>query len=162
MRGQARSLLLFAPNGVALISETGPAGVPNGSAITSYAVQADGTLSAISGSVPSLGAANCWNAVTSDGRFVYVSNAGSASISGFAIGADGTLAALPGTVVGSNPAGATNLDITVSADGKFLYTLNSGNGTIGIFAIQKDGTLLNPGSVEGISAKAGFNGIAAN
>lgn len=154
--------VLFAPNGAALVSETGPAGVPNGSAITSYAVQADGTLSAISASVPSLGAANCWNAVTSDGRFVYVSNAGSASISGFAIGTDGTLTALPGTVVGSNPAGATNLDITVSADGKFLYTLNSGNGTIGIFAIQKDGTLLNAGSVEGISAKAGFNGIAAN
>lgn len=154
--------VLFAPNGAALVSETGPGGVPNGSAITSYAVQADGTLSAISASVPTLGAANCWNAVTPDGRFVYVSNAGSASISGFAIGADGTLTALPGTVVGSNPAGATNLDITVSADGKFLYTLNSGNGTIGIFAIQKDGTLLNAGSVEGISAKAGFNGIAAN
>lgn len=67
-----------------------------------------------------------------------------------------------GVALISNPAGATNLDITVSADGKFLYTLNSSNGTIGIFAIQKDGTLLNAGSVEGISAKAGFNGIAAN
>ena len=154
--------VLFAPNGAALVSETGPAGISNGSAITSYAVQADGTLSAISASVPTLGAANCWNAVTPDGRFVYVSNAGSASISGFAIGTDGTLTALPGTVVGSNPTGATNLDITVSADGKFLYTLNSGNGTIGIFAIQKDGTLLNAGSIEGISAKAGFNGIATN
>ena len=154
--------VLFAPNGAALVSETGPAGVSNGSAITSYAVQADGTLSAISASVPTLGAANCWNAVTPDGRFVYVSNAGSANISGFAIGADGTVTALPGTVVGRNSAGATNLDITVSADGKFLYTLNSGNGTIGIFAIQKDGTLVNAGSVEGISPQSGFNGIAAN
>jgi 6-phosphogluconolactonase (cycloisomerase 2 family) len=152
----------FAPNGAAIVSETGPGGVPNGSAITSYAVQANGTLSAISASVPTQGAANCWNAITPDGRFVYVSNSGSATISGFAIGADGMLTALPGTVVGSNPAGATNLDITVSVDGRFLFTLNSGNGTIGIFAIQKDGTLLNAGSVEGISAKDGFNGIAAN
>jgi 6-phosphogluconolactonase len=38
----------FAPNGAAIVSETGPGGVPNGSAITSYAVQANGTLSAIS------------------------------------------------------------------------------------------------------------------
>jgi len=152
----------FAPNGAAIVSETGAPGVVNGSAITSYAVQANGTLSAISTSVPTLGAANCWNAITPDGRFVYVSNAGSSTISGFAIGADGTLTPLPGTVVGSNSSGATNLDITVSADGKFLYTLNTGNGTIGIFAIQKDGTLVNGGSAEGFAPRSGFNGIAAN
>lgn len=152
----------FAPNGAAIVSETGPGGVPNGSAITSYALQANGTLSAISTSVPTLGAANCWNAITPDGRFVYVSNAGSSTISGFAIGTDGTLTPLPGTVVGSNPSGATNLDITVSADGKFVFTLNTGNGTIGIFAIQKDGTLVNAGAAEGFVPRSGFNGIAAN
>jgi len=152
----------FAPNGVALVSETGPAGVSNGSAISSYAVQANGTLSAISASVPTFGAANCWNAVTPDGRFVYVSNAGSATVSGFAIGASGALTPIAGTVVGSNPTGATNLDLTVSGDGRFLYTLNTGNGTIGIFAIQKDGTLVNVGPADGFAARAGFNGIAAN
>ena len=151
----------FAPNGAALVSETGPAGVPNGSAISSYSVQANGTLSPISMSVPTFGAANCWNVVTPDGRFVYVSNAGSATISGFAIGNSGELTPLSGTLVGTNPHGATNLDIAISADGKFLFSLNFGNGTIGIFAIQNDGTLLNAGSIEGISATSGFNGIAA-
>jgi 6-phosphogluconolactonase (cycloisomerase 2 family) len=154
--------VLFAPNGSALVSETGPAGVPNGSTITSYEVLADGTLSAISSAVPTLGAANCWNAVTPDGRFVYTSNAGSSTISGFAIAPNGTLTPLPATVVGTNPSGATNLDIAVSSDGKFLYTLNSGNGTVGIFAIQKDGTLINTGSVGGILPSHGFNGIAAD
>jgi 6-phosphogluconolactonase len=154
--------VVFAPNGAAIVSETGAAGVANGSAITSYAVEANGTLTAISASVPTLGAANCWNAITPDGRFVYVSNAGSSTISGFAIAGDGTLTPLAGTVVGSNPSGATNLDITVSADGRFLYTLNTGNGTIGIFAIQKDGTLVNAGSAEGFDPHSGFNGIAAN
>jgi 6-phosphogluconolactonase (cycloisomerase 2 family) len=152
----------FAPNGAALVSETGRAGVPNGSAISSYSILANGTISAISSSVPTDGAANCWNVVTPDGRFVYVSNAGSSTISGFAISATGALTPLTGTVVASNPTGAGNLDITTSADGKFLYTLNSANGTIGIFAIQKDGTLAVVGPFEGISAKAGFNGIAAN
>lgn len=152
----------FAPNGAALVSETGPSGVPNGSAISSYAILSDGSLTPISASVPTLGAANCWNAITPDGQFVYVSNAGSATISGFAIGKDGTLTALPGTVVGSTGTHATNLDITVSADGKFVYTLNSGAGTIGIFAINRDGSLTSHGSAAGISPAAGFNGIAAN
>jgi 6-phosphogluconolactonase len=152
----------FAPEGVAIVSETGPANVTNGSAVSSYSILPNGTLSAISTSVPTLGAANCWNAVTPDGRFVYVSNAGSSTISGFAISATGVLFALPGTVVGENPNGAGNLDIAVSADGKFLYTLNSSDGTIGIFAIQKDGTLSNVGSASGIGQDTGFNGIAAN
>lgn len=107
------------------------------------------------------GAANCWNAITPDGRFVYVSNAGSSTIAGYAIGATGTLTPLAGTVVGTNPTGAANLDITVSRDGKFLYTLNSRNGTIGIFAIHSDGTLTPLTATEGITANAGFNGIAA-
>src|ERR1700692_4234871 len=120
----------FTPSGAALISETGPSGVPNGSAISSYAINADGTISPISTSVPTLGAANCWNVVTPDGTFVYTSNAGTSTISGFAIGNSGALTALSGTVVGENPHGATNLDITVSSDGKFIYTLNSVEGAI--------------------------------
>jgi 6-phosphogluconolactonase len=107
-------------------------------------------------------AANCWNAITPDGRFVYVSNVGSSTISGSAIAANGSLSALPGAVVGANPTGATNLDLTVSPDGKFLYTLNSHNGTIGIFAIQNDGTLKSAGTVGGITQNSGFSGIVAN
>ena len=100
--------------------------------------------------------------MTPDGRFVYVSNAGTATISGFAIGTNGTLTPLPGTVVGTNPSGATNLAISISSDGKFLYTLNSGSGSIGIFAIHPDGTLTIIGQFAGILPSAGFNGIAAN
>jgi 6-phosphogluconolactonase (cycloisomerase 2 family) len=153
--------LTFAPNGTAIVSETGAAGVPNGSAASSYSIQSNGTLSAITASAPTLGAANCWDEVTPDGRFAYFSNAGSSTISGFAIGANGTLTPLPGTVVGHNPAGATNLDIAVSGDGKFLYTLNALVGTVGIFSIQNDGTLILVGSAGGITPKSGFNGIAA-
>jgi 6-phosphogluconolactonase len=151
----------FASNGAALVSETGPSGVANGSAISSYQVAGNGTLTPISTSVPTLGAANCWNVITPDSSFVYTSNAGSSTISGFAIANTGALTALPGTVVGTNPEGSTNLDIAVSSDGKFIYTLNSVAGTIGIFAVQKDGTLLNIGSASGVSPLSGFNGIAA-
>jgi 6-phosphogluconolactonase (cycloisomerase 2 family) len=153
--------VLLAPNGIALATETGPAGGNNASAISSYAVHAAGTLSAISASVPTSGAATCWHAITPDGHFVYTSNAGSATVSGFVINANGTLTPVGGTIVGINPAGSTNLDLAISADGKFLYTLDSGSGKVSVFGINQDGTLNNLGEVGGLSSSAGFNGIAA-
>jgi len=152
----------FSPRGTLIVSETG-SGAANGSTVSSYTVRADLTLQPISTAVPTLGAANCWNAVTPDGRFVYVSNAGSASIAGFAVAPNGTLDPLPGTIVGSNADGATNLDIAISADGAFLYSLNAGDGTIGVFAIdQHSGALTSLGAAGRLPASAGLNGIAAN
>src|ERR1700722_11780200 len=152
----------FAPNGAALVSETGPAGGSNASTISSYSVLADGTISPISAGVATLGNANCWNAVTPNGRWVYVSNAASSTISGFSIGEKGALTPIGATVLGINPNGSGNLDIAVTADSKFLYSLNSGNGTIGIFGIsQEDGSLSNAGDADGLPAHAGLNGIAA-
>jgi 6-phosphogluconolactonase (cycloisomerase 2 family) len=153
---------VFTRNDVALVSETGP-GAPNTSAISSYSVQSSGTLTPISSSVPTLGSANCWNAVSPDGRFVYVSNSGSGSISGFAIGSGGTLTPLPGTILAVNPTGSANIDIAVSSDGKFLYSLNAGTGAVGMFAIQPtNGTLTDLGTAGSLPAAAGLNGIAAN
>jgi 6-phosphogluconolactonase len=151
----------FAPNGALLVSETGTS-APNSSTISSYSITSGGKLLPISAQVPTLGAANCWNAVTPDGRFVYASNAGTSSISGFAIGGQGNLTPISGTVVAVNPAKSTNLDIAVSADGTYLYSLNAGSGAIGIFKIEHDGHLTNFGTLGGLPASAGLNGIAAN
>jgi 6-phosphogluconolactonase len=148
----------FAPNGALLVSETGGS---NGSTISSYSILANGTLQAISAGVPTLGNANCWNAATPNGLWVYVSNAASSTISGFHVGTNGSLTPIDNTVVGDNNGGG-NLDIAVTADSKFLYSLNSGNGTIGVFPIVQKGGALGPSLEEAvISAKAGFNGIAA-
>jgi 6-phosphogluconolactonase len=153
----------FAPNGVVIAAETGRAGATNGSSISSYAVQSNGTLAPISSSVPTLGAATCWVAVTPDGHFAYTANAGTSSVSGFVIGANGALTPVPGTIVATNPSGATNLDIATSSDGKFVYTLNAAQGGIGQFAIDPTtGALTNLGTVSGLPAGAGLNGIAAN
>lgn len=151
----------FAPDGDAIVSETGPAGATDGSTISSYSILPTGKLSPVSQGVPTHGAANCWDAVTPNGKWVYVSNAASASISGFVIGNGGVLTPLDGTVVGNNPEGSTNLDIAVSSDGNYLYTLNSATGTIGIFSIEQDGTLANLGEAGNFPKTAGFNGVAA-
>lgn len=159
--GSGTFAAVFAPNGALLVSETGTA-EPNSSTISSYAVRSDRTLTPISATIPTLGAANCWNVVTPDGRFVYASNAGTSSISGFRIARNGALTPLPGTVVGLNPSGATNLDIAIGADGKYLYSLNAASGSIGIFKIENDGRLTTYGSIDGLPAGEGLNGIAAN
>jgi 6-phosphogluconolactonase len=153
--------VLFAPNGAALVSETGPTGGNNASTISSYAVESNGKLSAISSNVATLGAATCWQAVTPDGRFVYTSNSGSSTISGFSVGKNGSLTPLSGTVVATLPSGSTNLDMAITADGKFLYTMDSGTGKVSIFAINHDGSLTSLGEAGGLAATAGFNGIAA-
>ncbi len=149
-----------APNGTVLVSETGSGGTT--SAISSYHIQIDGSLTPVSASVPTLGAANCWNVVTPDGRFIYVSNAGSSTIAGFSIAPSGALTPIPGTIVGTNPAGSGNLDVAISSDGKFLYSLNSAGGTVGAFAINADGSLTNLGTIGGLPAGSSLNGIAAD
>jgi 6-phosphogluconolactonase (cycloisomerase 2 family) len=151
----------FAPDGALLVSETG-AGGPLSSAISSYTIDATGKLLPVTTSLLTLGAANCWNVVTPDGRFVYTSNAGTSSISGFEVGAQGSLTPIGSTVVGTNPQGSANLDIAVSADGRFLYSLNAGSGAVGVFAINRDGALVGLGVRGGLPAAAGLNGIAAN
>src|SRR5580692_13161951 len=117
--GFLRLLRRFVSDGKPIVSETGS----TISAISSYAVNSNGTLSAVTQSLTTNGSANCWNAISPNGAFVYASNAGTSNISGFSIGQSGALTALtPSSIVASNPEKSTNLDITISGDGKFLYS----------------------------------------
>jgi 6-phosphogluconolactonase len=153
--------VVFSPDGVALIVQTGGSTSSNASSVSSYRVQEDGSLLPVTGSVPTLGTFACWIALTPNGQLAYVSNTLSSTISAFAIGSSGNVTALPGTVVASQPSGTNNLDIAVSQDAKFVYTMNTGAGTIGIFAVKPDGSLKLTGSASGLEAHAGFEGLAA-
>lgn len=149
----------FAPGGQLIVSENQPTGT-DVSSISSYTINANGTITAISQSLHTFGDGNCWNAVTPNGKFVYADNSGTSTIAGFSVGPNGALTPIGDTIVASYPAGTTNLDMAVSGDGKYLYTLNSGTGTVGIYSINSDGTLSNPGDIEGLPKTAGFQGIA--
>jgi 6-phosphogluconolactonase (cycloisomerase 2 family) len=152
--GPGAFAVLFAPNGTALVSETA-------GAISSYVVESDGKLSVISASVPTMGAATCWQVVTPDGKFVYTANSGTSNISGFSVGSNGALTALAGTILATLPDGSTDLDSAITADGKFLYTLDSGTGKVSILSIDGNGDLESRGEVGGLKPSAGFNGLAA-
>ena len=153
--------LSFTPAGQMIVSETGVAGASNASAISSYSIGSNGKVVPISQSVAAFAAGNCWNAITPNGKYVYTSNSGSDSISGFLIGKGGVLKPIGATVVGTNPTGSHNVDITVSTDGKNVYTINSQSGAIGVFGINADGSLTNLGDAGDLPKSVGFNGIAA-
>ncbi|HEX4068115.1 MAG TPA: beta-propeller fold lactonase family protein [Acidobacteriaceae bacterium] len=152
---------VFTPNGQLIVSENQPSSGGDTSSISSYTINANGTLTAVSQSLPTDGNGNCWNAITPNGHWVYVDNAGTFTVAGFSIAANGTLAPIGGTVVSTLADGAANLDVTVSGDGKYLFNLLSGTGAVGVFTINSDGTLNQLGEIEGLPKTAGFNGIAA-
>ncbi|MGC2403979.1 MAG: beta-propeller fold lactonase family protein [Acidobacteriaceae bacterium] len=151
----------FDPAGQLILSATGPVGGTNASTISSFAVSTSGALTAVTPSLPTFGNANCWNAVTPNGKFAYVSNSASSTISAFSIGQGGVLTPVGSTIVATQAAGSTNLDITVSGDGTYLYALNSMAGTVGVFQVNADGTLTAQGEISGLPMNVGFNGIAA-
>jgi 6-phosphogluconolactonase len=151
---------VFTPNGKLIVSENQPNGT-DVSSISSYTINVDGTITAITQSLQTFGDGNCWNAITPNGKYVYVDNSATATVAGFSIGSNGTLTPIAGTILSSNPAGTTNLDIAVSSDGKFVYTINSGAGSVSIYSINGDGTLNSLGDIDGLPKTVGFNGISA-
>lgn len=150
----------FAPSGALIVSENQPGGTDI-SSISSYTINPTGTITAISQSIHTFGDGNCWNAITPNGKFVYVDNAGTSTVAGFSVGTNGALTPVAGTILATDPEGAANLDLRVSGDGKYLYTLNSGLGTVGVYSINSDGTLTSLGDIEGLPKSVGFNGITA-
>jgi 6-phosphogluconolactonase (cycloisomerase 2 family) len=155
--GQTPFGFQFTPKGVVVISEAGT------QSASSYDQARSGTLSAISSAVSNDGqAAPCWLIVDPRGRFAYTANAGGSSISGYAIDDRGRLTLLtPGGRTGALGTGAQPLDIDFGGDGRFLYVLKNGIGTVGAFAVNNDGTLTALPDAQGLTARAGFMGLAA-
>ena len=152
---------VFTPGGQLIVSENQPSSGTDTSSISSYTINANGTLTAITQSIPTFGNGNCWNAITPNGKWVFVDNSATSSVAGFSISSAGALSPIANTVVSTLPEGSTNLDMAVSADGKYLFNLLSGAGAISVFTINANGTVNQLGSIEGLPQTVGFNGIAA-
>jgi 6-phosphogluconolactonase (cycloisomerase 2 family) len=145
-------------NGLVVVSEAF-GGAPDLSALSSYEVGTDGSLSLISGSVGTTETAACWIVITASGRFAYTTNTFSNTISGYAIH-QGALTLLDADgVTATTDAGP--IDLALSRNSQFIYALNGAAGTIQGWAVNGDGSLtLVPGaSMSGLPA--GANGLAA-
>jgi hypothetical protein len=129
-----------------VVGESGP------SAVATFRLTANGTLSPIA-SVTTGQAATCW--VSSDGPFVFASNAGSADVSIEAVSPGGRLSSLghtatdPGTV-----------DAAVSPNGHFVYVQTGAKGIVDAFRVGRNAALTKISSVVAPGAVGG-EGIVA-
>jgi 6-phosphogluconolactonase (cycloisomerase 2 family) len=146
----------YTTRGQVIVSEAGSA------TASSYETNADGSLSVVSAAAPTLQRAPCWLIVNNSGRFAYTANAGTSNITGFSIDAKGTLTRLAASgVTGDLGAGAQPLDLDMSRNGDFLYVMKNGTGTVGGFAVNGDGSLTPLLDTPGLTARAGYMGLAA-
>ena len=130
-------------------------------ALSTFRLDRDGDLHAISSHVNDGGTAACWVAVEPfAGRFAYVANNLSANISSYSVANDGTVALLNSTA--ASGAGPNDM-ATVYEDGaSFLYVVDAGTGTVGAFQINLvDGSLTPLVGGAGLPAGHGAQGLAA-
>jgi len=135
------------------VSEAGAGG-----GASTYRLREQG-LDVISSNVMTGQRAACWAVVTPNGRFGYVTNAGTGNISGFAIAPDGTAELLDASGV-TAATGGNPTDMAMSQDGHFLYARVANLRAIAIFRIGHDGRL-DPlpslvGTPTGLAGLAGF------
>ena len=151
----------FAPAGALLVSEAGSG------AVSSYAVNADNSLSVITSKSPSSGAATCW--VIAGGSYAYATSAVTGSVSGYKLGGGGDLTALgivltqPGTQAAIfPPVGVTSfpLDLQITPDNQFLYVVYSALGQVIGYKVSAGGKLTEVTSVSPYVAQIGVEGLA--
>ncbi|BDG03188.1 lactonase family protein [Anaeromyxobacter oryzae] len=122
----------FTRRDILAVSEAG------GGSVSSYDLEG-GELELVSATVSDGGRAPCWVVATSDGRRVFVANAGSGTVSSYLVDARGTLTLRDGTA-GVIPGGKA-LDTALSAGDRFLYVIDPNHQAIQAFTVAADGSL---------------------
>lgn len=112
-----------------------------------------------SASVPDTQSAACWVAITPNGRYAYVTNAGSSSVSSYRVAGNGQIE-LVSAVAGQTGTGSAPADVAISADGHHLVVRNGRTLTISSFIVDGDGSLYAESLFSGLPTAA--VGIAAN
>lgn len=135
----------FTPDGRLADGEAGT------SSLTTYAVQADGSLTDAKSATDGQ-AALCW--VQRVGSYYYVSNTATNNLSAFAVASDGQPSSL-GTVATTETG---PIDETSPSGTSYLYA-ETGSGTVDEFLSNSDGSLTKLGVVNGLPA--GIEGIAS-
>jgi 6-phosphogluconolactonase len=135
----------------------------NAATVSSFGIASNGDLTVISGSIANGQTATCWIAIDPTSQYAYTTNNGSGTISSYSIASNGSLALLAATAATVNR--PNDMAVARQVDGSshisFLYSLDAGDGTVGEFQINGDGSLTSLGTVTGLPAGAGAQGLAA-
>ena len=136
----------FDQAGQVVLTEAGP------NAVATFTLSRGGQLTQLASAATGQ-QATCW--VVRDGKYVYLSNAGSGSVSGYRTGWSGGLTALGNTATDKG-----TVDAAVSGDGRFLYVQTGAAGLVDEFAVGAPGSLTSIGSIT-VPGGAGGEGCAA-
>ncbi len=130
------------------------------SALATFALQGDGTVTALASVTLTGQNATCWVARSRD-RF-YASNAGgNATAPGSLSGVQSSNAGSTLTLLGTTTTDAGTVDAAATHDGSYLYVQTGAGGIVDEFAINGDGSLTEIGSVT-VAGGTGGEGIVAS
>lgn len=130
----------------------------NASNVSSYHINADGSISLTQGPAGTGQTAACWVVLTENGRYLYTTNAASNTISCFAVNSNSGNISLSQSIAATSS--LTPIDAALADDSKLLYVLNGNSHSITAFAVASNGSLNSlPTTVTGLPA--GSNGLAA-
>jgi 6-phosphogluconolactonase (cycloisomerase 2 family) len=144
--GQVPFGVTFDPAGHLVVANAGS------NSLATYKLSSSGTVTEID-SVPTTQVATCW--VAPAGRFLYASNAGSATVSGYHEAGFGQL-----SLLGQTSTDPGTVDASASVDGQFLYVQTGANGVVDEFHVDPNGSLIELGSVT-VPNSDGGEGIVA-
>lgn len=150
---------LITPQGVLVVSETNrPSPTnPRPGLVSTYKINSDNTLSAISRSVSTSGLAPCWIAANSE--YAWLANTLTGNIGAVSIESNGTLAPLGSVAKPASTAFPT--DLAVTPDGKFLYALFNGIGQLIGYKVGNNGQLTGVTTVSPTLPNQGAVGVVA-
>lgn len=137
-------------------------GVPNGSTMSTYRLNDDGSLEPISVAVPTEQTVACWIRFTPNGHYGFTTNKGSGSVSSFSVSPDGKLTLLAAAAADTGGLFSEPIDEDITANGKFLYVVSPmgglahftipippNSGTLKGYHIQNDGSLTPVVTIDG-------------
>lgn len=158
-KGKTPFSFTWAADGTLLVTEVFGAGTSPtkpGSAVTSYDLRKDGSLTPLAQSVGNGQVAVCWIVV--GGRYVYTANFLSDSISSYD---DKKTLTLLGGQAALLAAGSQPSNLAFTSDGTFLYELASGASAVAPFAVTtKTGALVAQPIVSDGQDWTGYAGLA--
>ena len=94
--------------------------------------------------------ANCWVALSKDGKILYAANAFSSSISSFDVETNGTVRLKSQTVFKDPSESLFFGDLSVSRNGKMIFQLIGNKGQVMVFDIADDGSLKPKQTLNGL------------
>jgi 6-phosphogluconolactonase len=148
-------MLMTETFGAATAIPTGAAG-----AVSSFYVQAPGSLQLISADVGDNGTAACWILLDRvAGKYAFVSNNLSNTISSYSVTSTGAVNLLNQNAAATS--GPNDLAEAVDTGQGYLYVVNAATGTVGAYQINSDGSLTSLGNSTGLPVNTSAQGIAA-